>query len=69
MGIRQRGRPVHPNDLKRLRDAVAYLRAAAYQCRHASAHHAAAYCRRALKSVEGAIRNAEGHALRERSGV
>lgn len=62
---RHRRRPIHIFDLAHIRGAIFHVQQARELLRRAGAHTAADACARALKSVDGARRHAEGKARRE----
>jgi len=65
-GQRQRGRPVKGLDVWHIGRASDLLRNARVMLREAGAHNAAVAVNRAIKSVDGALRNAQGHYNRPR---
>lgn len=58
-GVAQRNRPVTEQDLVDIGGAIFHLQEARMQLRDAGANNAANYVTRALKSVKGALNNAE----------
>jgi hypothetical protein len=63
---KQRNRPVTSDDIANIQTAITSLQHARLCLRLAGAGNAHAYAGRAIKSAQGALRNAEGHESRAR---